>query len=186
MSERTRLANERMSITEACNQVGMDMFDNPGNYKFYCPFGHLYHRDGGLAKAFRVYMDENSAYCFACSMFFTPTKLLSLDKDISEEEAAQFILETTGYVEPDIETRWEAARAPLPLEIDTSGLSAALAIYCRRIEPSWDVLQFEDPQATVFRKCVELTSAVRTEEDVALWLEKTKEAMRKVLLDSAV
>lgn len=173
-----------MSIVDACNDIGMGIYDNPGNFKFHCPFGHLFHKDGGMAKSFRVYSESNSAYCFACDIYFTPTRLLAMANDRTEDEVAQDILIRSGYVEPDIESRWEAARALPATEIDTSGLATALAVYCRRIEPLWEVLQFEEPQATVFRKCVELTAAVHTEADVATWLEKTKAAMRKVLLDT--
>lgn len=186
MSELTTTANERMSIVDACNEVGMDVFSNAGNYKFHCPFGHLYHKDGGHAKSFRLYEDSNSAYCFACPMYFTPSKLIALDRDVSEDEAAQIILETTGYVAPALEDRWESARTVVQPPVDTSGLATALATYCRRIDPLWDVTQFDEPQATVFRRCVELTDTVRTEEDVTLWLEKTKAAMSKLLLDKHV
>lgn len=62
--ERIQLANERMSITQACRFIGMHLGDfEIASVKTYCPFGELLHEDGGRSKAFRVYPETNSAYC---------------------------------------------------------------------------------------------------------------------------
>lgn len=179
MSELTALANEKVSIVEVCNILGMEVFEG-GNFKFYCPFGHLFHKDGGASKAFKLYPESNSAYCFACPMYFTPTRLMGMDKSLEDEEAAEYLLQLVGYVPPTLDARWEDARTVV-VEIDTDGLSTALSLYCRRIDPDWETNQFEEPVATIFRKCIELTSRVRTDEDATLWLNQTKEVMRSHL-----
>jgi hypothetical protein len=175
------LANERMTIVDACNELGMDIYDfSISSLKVYCPFGHLYHSDGGTSKAMRIYPATNSAWCFAGCGYFTPVKLLSLDKGISEEEAAESILETTKYIPPDYESRWEAlVTAETPM--DTDALSDALKVACARLDPNWEAHQFEDAIATKLRKCLQLLSKVHTEEDATKWLTITKQIMRKAL-----
>ena len=83
------LANERITIIEACNMLGMDVHDfSIASLKVWCPFGHLYHSDGGTTKAMRIYPATNSAWCFACNLYFTPVKLIAMDRGIPDQQAA--------------------------------------------------------------------------------------------------
>lgn len=176
-----RLANERMSITWACREVGVEIPDfSIASLKTYCPWGHLTHADGGLSKALRVYPASNSAWCFDCREFFTPTKLIAKDRDISEEQAAEWILEVTGYVSPDYKSRWDAVTSD-KIAIDTDALAEALKIACARFDPDWEERQFEDEVSVKLRQCLSLLSKVRNQEDADKWLRVTKLAMQEVL-----
>lgn len=173
------LANERMSIFTACNKLGMDIPDYASvSMKLYCPFGHLFHADGGMSKAFRIYPGTNSAYCFASCGYFTPVRLIAMDKDVSNDEAAEMILLETNYVPPDYTSRW-AALTEETTQIDKDALANALKLACERIDPAWEIRQFEEPIAETFQKCLSLLTKVRTEEETSKWLAVTTEVMRK-------
>lgn len=175
------LANERTTITEACGIVGMSLPEwGITSAKMWCPFGDIYHHDGGMSKAFRVYPHDNTAYCFACSLFFTPVKLVAMSKGLSEADAAELLLELSNYVPPDIDSRWRAATESVePLK--TEYLAEALKVFCTRIDVDWEDKQFEDTIATRFRMCLGLLPRVHTEEEAAEWLSGTKKAMQHVL-----
>jgi len=175
------LANERMSIIEACNALGMDVFDfSVQSLKVYCPFGHLYHADGGSSKAMRIYPGTNSAWCFAGCGYFTPVKLIAMDRGITEVQAAESILEETNYVAPDYEARWKAL-TETTVTINTEDLTDALKVACARMAPDWEDRQFEDKVATKLRECLALLARLRTEEDARKWLSVSKQAMRQAL-----
>lgn len=172
------LANERMGIIDACNHIGMGV---SGGYsgKLYCPFGELFHADGGVSKAFRIY--EDSAYCFAESMYFTPVRLIARDRGISDLDAAEYILDVTGYVAPDIDSQWAAVTNTEEV-VNTDYLAEALKIYCQRICPDWEVRQFTESTSKKLTKCLELTDRVRTKDEVTQWLAVTKQVMAYELL----
>lgn len=175
------IANERMSIIEACNKLGMDVFEfSVASMKFYCPFGSLYHADEGRTKAMRIYPATNSAWCFACNLYFTPTRLLAMDRGITEQEAAESILDDTRYVAPDYESKWNALIAPVAA-VDTDDLAEALKVACRRIAPDWEERQFEEAVATKLRQCLSLLRKVKTDEDATKWLSTTKQVMQRAL-----
>lgn len=174
------LANERMSIVQACASLGMDIYDfSISSLKVYCPFGHLYHSDGGKSKAFRIYPASNSAWCFACNIYFTPVKLIAMDKGISELDAAEGILEATNYVAPDWESAWASVTAPRP--IDRDALTESLKTACARLDHDWETRQFEEPVALKLRQCLELLRKVQTEEDITKWTDITTRVMQKTL-----
>lgn len=176
------LALERMSIFDACNHIGMSIY--PGyRGKLYCPWGDLFHQDAGASKAFRVYQD--SAWCFAESMYFNSVKLIARDKDLSEVAAAEYILDITGYVPPDIESQWAAVTATVE-SVNPASYAEALKTYCKRISPDWEVRQFDPSVSTKLRKCLELTAQVHTEEEATKWLAVTKQVMAHELGDSHV
>jgi hypothetical protein len=176
--ERIQLANERMSITEACAYIGMG--DVSGLVKTYCPFGELMHEDGGRGKAFRVYPETNSAYCFACGRPYRPVSLIATDRDLTEHEAASLILEEVGYIPPDLDSMWAAASNDTPV-IDHNSLIAALKTACARIDPNWEERQLEPMVARVFSRCLAPLEKVTTEEEARQWLDVTKKAMHTVL-----
>lgn len=174
-----RLANERFTIVAALRMAGaVNASDFTG--KQYCPFGHMYHADGGYEKALRVYPGSNTAYCFAGCGYFSPVKLVAMAKDMEETEAADYILVITGYVAPTIDSLWEQATAET-IKIDRDALTEALKLACSRISPDWEERQFDDDVATRFRQCLSLLPKVHTEQEAAQWLSATKKIMKKAL-----
>lgn len=175
------LANGRMTIIEACAEVGSDISDfTYGSIKTYCPFGSVFHMDGGTSKTFRVYPDTNTAHCFAGCGFFTPTRLLAKALDIPETDAAESILMKTNYVAPDYLSRWEAATAT-GTEVDRDGLSEALIVACLRMDKDWEIKQFDDSVSSSLRRVLGLLPKVNTSDDATRWLSVAKEFMRRAL-----
>ena len=177
------LANSRMTIATACTLAGMDV-DEHYTGKLYCPFGEIFHLDGGSSKAFRVYSGDNSAWCFAGCGYFTPVRMVAKVKDFSDAEAAQWILDQTNYVPPDYESQWAALMAA-PVLVDTDGLSAALMVSCARVDPRWEDRQFDPDIAASLRRCLEMLPKVKTPDDATQWLSVTKQFMHRALGDSS-
>ena len=178
------IANERMTIIQAYNESAEHVPDfEYGSIKIHCPFGHLYHADGGTSKAFKIYPGTNSAWCFAGCGYFTPVKLLAWLKGVEEDEAAEIILDMTNYVAPDIDSRWNAL-VDTPPSVDTDALADALKVACQRMAKDWEMLQFDEVVSVKLRQCLGLLSKVATDEDATKWLNATKEIMRKVLGES--
>lgn len=176
-----QLANERMSIIDACNELGMDVFDfSVASLKVHCPFEQISHPDGGQSKAMRIYPGTNSAWCFACQQYFTPVKLIAMDKDISEQEAAMYILDKTNYVAPDYLSQWEALTEQ-KIELDTDALAEALKVACRRMTPDWEERQFDDDVSNKLRRCLGMLPKLKTPEDASKWLVVAKQAMSQTL-----
>lgn len=173
-----KLANELMTIYEACIEVGMG--DVSGMAKTYCPFGSVFHADGGRSRAFKVYPETNSSYCFACQKVYDPVGLIATEKDISYRAAAELILEMKAYVSPDYETRWDALTQET-VQVDVEALQDALRIACARMVPDWATRQFEDRVATKLTQCLGLARKVKNDEDGRKWLDMTKQAMRQAL-----
>jgi hypothetical protein len=175
------LANSRMSITRVCNMLGVSVGDfTYGSIKTYCPFGQIWHTDGGTSKAFRIYAATNSCYCFAGCGMFTPVTLLAKARDQSPAEVAEWILAETGYVPPDYVSQWEALTSA-PTEVDRDALSEALKYACAGMDPAWEDKQFEQPVAATFTACLALLPKVTTASEATTWLAATKTAMRRVL-----
>lgn len=177
------IANEVVSIIVACNLIGMDLPEDIGlrrSTKLYCPFGPLYHSDQGIDRAFRIYIDTNSAWCFAGCGYFTPVRLVAHAWDLALKTAAVELLDRVGYRPLTLAEAWSKAsqREDPP---DTTNLREALQTYCRRICPSWETVQFTPAVASALSKCLDLLDRVHTEEDAQEWLEGTKALMRRVL-----
>lgn len=176
------IANSHMTITAACREAGVDIPDfGASSIKTYCPFGEVMHNDGGTSKAFRVYPDTNTAYCFAGCGRYTPVTLLAASKDISPEEAAEMILERVGYVQPSYEDRWKALMGSVG--VDREGLAEALRVACSAMTPKWELAQFEDRVADTFRKCADILPRIHDEDAARTWLTKSKQVMFHVLGD---
>lgn len=177
---RIQIANDSMSINAACAEAGLDVADyGYGSIKSYCPFSFL-HTDGGASKAFRVYSATNSAYCFAGCGRFTPVTMIATAKDMSSEDAADWILTKVGYVEENYQDQWDAlVKDPPPPDRDS--LTEALKLACARMDSRWEDRQFEDEVARRFVACLALLPKVNTAEDATTWLNVTKQAMSRVL-----
>jgi hypothetical protein len=177
-------ANEHVSIITVCQMLGIELPDDltfSRGIKVGCPFGALYHSDGGVAPAMRVYQETNSAYCFSCSAYFTPVNLTAQALDVDRRTAALNLLDRIGHRTADPLTVWEQARKYEP-DPDKALLADALKTYCRRIDSGWTTRQFEPKVATALTRCLSILDLVHSSEDVTLWLTRCKKAMTQVLL----
>lgn len=175
-------ANERVSIVLASQLVGIDIEDGRvvGSTKTYCPFGRFYHSDGGKEPALRIYPDSNSAYCFSCKKYFSPTSLVSDAWDISKRRAAQELLDRVGYKPLTAAELWEGVQEK-ELEPDTTMLSMALTTYCKRIDSEWQKHQFHPKVSEVLDRCLSALDKVTTEQEAEEWLLTCKKVMSRVL-----
>lgn len=177
------IANDIVPIITACKLIGMSLPEDVGyrrSTKLYCPFGELYHVDQGVDRAFRIYIDSNSAFCFAGCGFFTPVSLAALAWDLDHWTAATEILDRVGHRPLSLAEAWaKASRWEEPPD-DTS-LREALQTYCRRVCPNWDQLQFAPAVATTLTRCLDLLDRVHNEADAREWLDGTKALMGRVL-----
>ncbi len=178
------LANEHVPIVTACRLVGVDLPEDGGlarSRKTFCPFGELYHSDGGAEPAMRIYPDSNSAWCFRCAAYLTPVKLAAQAWDQDWATAAAVLLDRIGYRPPSLAERWAAAVAVVPAP-DTTLLAEALKVYCARHDPQWSTDQFAPDVAGQLARCLTLLDRVGDDEDAARWLAGTKRAMRAFLI----
>lgn len=180
---RYALANDHSDILVVARMIGMVVpdFSYAASIKLYCPFGDVSHADGGTSKAFRIYPETNSAYCFACGEHFSPVKLLATARDLPLAEAADTLLEIAGVTEEGTEERWQQLLSEQDSPINTAELAEALKVYCSRVDPAWDERQFDPAVAETFQRCLELLGSVRTPADVTQWLGATKQVMAKRL-----
>lgn len=149
----------------------------PAGYgKTYCPFGGIYHKD---TRVMSIFEDTNSAYCFLSCGYLTPVRLIEMSKDLTREEAITFAFDHVGYKEPSPEERWDELMSP-KFVVDKESLEAALKIYCARIIPDWEVLQFEPKAALLLERCLSALNRVRTSENADKWLVAAKAAMARV------
>lgn len=174
------LANELFKIEDACRYLGMDIYGGTDRVKYWCPFGDVFHSDGGRTKAFRLYSNTNSAYCWACGMYFTPVRLMALHLDIEETEAVTWILDHVGYVEPTYQAQWDAIITKED-SVDYDGLTEALKIACARMVPDWEDRQFEPAVAAKLTACLTALKKVSNDEEARKWMSVVKAAMAQVL-----
>lgn len=177
------IANEKVSITTVCQMLGMFVPElyYLSSLKLHCPFGDVSHADGGQARAFRVYPEDNTAFCFACGIFFTPVRLLAMARDLSVEEAAEVLLEEAGYQPEDPDDRWALLLQSTEEPVSQLELAEALKIFCARVDPSWEERQFDTAIAVRFQQCLDLLSGVKNGADSKKWLAGTKQVMITIL-----
>lgn len=173
-------ANERVSIVKVCRLIGMDVFEGASG-KFRCPFGDFNHSDGGTAKAFRIYTETNSAYCFSCRAYLTPVNLYAQAKDLRRKDAALLLLEEVGWKPVSHAQRWAELVSPREESVDVSMLALALRTYCARVCPEWDELQLNPDIGGLLSRGLGLLDRVRTAEEAEQWLETCKTVMRSKL-----
>ena len=179
------LANQEVSILVACQVVGMELRDEISEQrssKVHCPFGHLYHSDGGVDAAMRIYPDTNSAWCFSCSYYYTPVKLVARAFDTDQRTAANLLLDRIGYRSPDPRDVWHDV-VDQAVPPDRLLLAEALKIFCRRVDPQWSARQYEPRCAGVLRRCLGLLDQVHTDGDAEQWLAGCKIVMLRLLQD---
>jgi hypothetical protein len=177
-------ANERVSIVTVCQMLDVDVPDDLGSrssYKIHCPFGTIYHSDHGISPAMRIYPDSNSAYCFSCAAYYTPVSLAAKGLDIDWRTAAAQLLDRIGYRPLDLAEVWQQVKEYTP-EPDRALLADALKTFCRRIDPAWSARQFDPQIAATLTRCLSILDLVSTPEEVTLWLDSCKIAMRCALI----
>jgi hypothetical protein len=177
------VANEQVAITTVLAMVGVEVGHEVGSgrsRKLHCPFGAVYHSDGGVDPAMRVYPDSNSAYCFSCAAYYSPVSLAVKALDLDPVTAATRLLERAGIKPLDLAAAWAKAQHYEP-PMDMALLADALKTYCRRITPDWGSRQFDAPVAATLTRCLGLLELVHSPQDAALWLHGCKAAMRHTL-----
>lgn len=176
------VANEKVPIVTVCRLFGVELPDEIGGRsgKVRCPFGEIYHSDGGISPAMRIYPDTNSAYCFSCAAHYTPVSLAARAMDCDQRSAALRLLDRIGYRPMNLAEQWQQASRYQPTP-DRALLADALKTYCRRIDVRWPARQFEPPVAAVLTRCLNLLDLVKSGDDVTLWLQGCKQAMRQAL-----
>ena len=175
------LANTRISIITACRLVGMDIGDEVGygrSRKLHCPFGPIYHTDQGVDPAMRIYPETNHAYCFACTMSFTPVWLVAQAWGLSPAAAAVNLLDRSGYRAASLRETFAAASAWTPRPEPTL-LCEALKTYCRRIHPAWEDIQFSADVAGTLARCLAPVDLVTTPAQADQWLSACKLIMAR-------
>lgn len=177
-------ANEIVAIETVLTMAGVEL--NEGNRgKIHCPFGYMYHSDGGLEATVRVYSETNSARCFRCNTSYSPVWLGVMMWGGTSKEVAWKLLELSGFKLPTFEELWTEYTTP-KIEIpDTTMLAMALKTYCARVCPSWTIKQFDTDVSSMLSKCLSALNVVLSEEDAEKWLEICKKVMIKVLGDSS-
>lgn len=173
-------ANEYVSISDVLVSLNVFVPLTLDNKKVLCPFG-FYHSDGGTAKAMRIYVSTNSAYCFSCSKSYRPVTLAAAAWGCSWQQAADRLLETAGYKPKTLKERWADATTPEVKEIDLISLSDALKMYCSAVSPDWRRQQYDAVVAAKLDVCLSLLPRIKTSADSVKWLEACKAAMRQVL-----
>jgi hypothetical protein len=177
------VANEKVPIATVLRLFGADApedVETASSRKISCPFGTVYHSDGGVAAAMRVYPESNSAYCFSCGVYYTPVSLAARALDTNRQTAALHLLDHVGLRPQDPFEAFQSAASYEPTP-DITLLAEALKTYCRRVDPAWPNRQFEPEVAAMLTRCLGLLELVGSAEAVLLWLERCKEAMRSVL-----
>jgi hypothetical protein len=178
------VANEKVSIVTACRLFGVELPEGVASggrsRKVHCPFGEIYHSDGGIAPAMRIYPDTNSAYCFSCAAYWTPVALAAKAMDSDRTSAALRLLDHVGYRPLSMAEQWRQVTEHQP-ELDKALLADALKTYCRRIDARWSSRQFEPAVAAVLTRCLALLDLVESGDDVELWLERCKTVMARTL-----
>lgn len=170
---RIQIANDLTSIFTAMRMCDMEVpeFDY-GTVKVYCPFDE--------EKAFRVYGATNSAYCFACLRRYTPVTLIAEHRGVSDQEAADLLLEHSGWSPPTPEARWDSIMTE-EFDLDRASEGEALKMFCGRVDPQWPTRQFEPAVAARLSQCLALLDKILSADDLALWRERTRIIMKNTL-----
>jgi hypothetical protein len=172
------LANRVVPMATACRLAGLDVPPIRSNgTKIHCPFGELYHPDGGREPAMRVWSDH--AWCFSCSEWFGPVKITSRLWDVTEEQAAVRLLDEVGYRPASYAQLWATAAAPTAP--DVNALAQALGNFCAAQEPKWTDRQLEPPVAEYLSRCYALLGMVTDESEAEQWLRSSKQVMAAIL-----
>lgn len=177
-------ANENISIIDVLTSLGIhvQIANSSGtSRKIHCPFGELYHSDSGLEKTMRVFKQTNSAYCFRCNQSYDPVSLAAAVWDTSRHAAALRLLEDSDFKPKSLEERWDDAVSTPTIAVDLLSLADALKTFCSGISQDWVTRQLDQGVGEKLNACLELLTAVKTDEDAVKWLAVCKQVMQKTL-----
>lgn len=178
------LANTSVKITDVLASIGIyvpAVTSNGTSRKISCPFGPVYHSDGGLEKTMRVFHASNSCYCFRCTKRYDPVSLTAEANDCSFYNAAMMLLDQVDLAPKSIEQRWAEVLQPEIKEVDLIALADALKMYCSRICSNWITRQLDPDVGVKLNMCLELLPSVKSEQDAVKWLQVCKQAMNQTL-----
>jgi hypothetical protein len=187
MSGIVEQADEQVSIITVCQLIGMDEVADEGGRatKYHCPFAEFYHNNP-TEKAFRVYPETNSAFCFGGCGFFSPVMLyakandfVTKDDKLRLRDAANALMKVVGYAEPSTSS-WDALANPKPPAVNTAALGKALEMFTRRTlaeNPQADPLA----AAEIFAKMENILPSVKSAEDATKWMDVGQQAIRIAL-----
>lgn len=178
------LANTTVKITDVLASIGIfvpAVASNGTSKKISCPFGGIYHSDGGMEKTMRVFHASNSVFCFRCTKRYDPVSLTAELNDCSFFNAAMMLLEDADLAPKSLEQRWAEAVRPEIKELDLIALADALKIYCSGICSTWVTRQLDPEVGQKLNACLELLPSVKSSEGADKWLTVCKQVMRKVL-----
>jgi hypothetical protein len=149
--------------------------------KVSCPFGPLYHRDGGLEPSFRVYYRTNTGFCFAGCGYFTPASLYAQIMGVSLGDASQALGEQWGLTRPDPQEDLERALQAPTEPVDTRALNQALTTYLQRVDSTWGKDWLLPDVSQALSHCLHYLLYVSTQDDATRWLETSKSVMLRVI-----
>ena len=165
-----QIANEQVPMADVLKWCGVDATLKPRRMTAACP-------SCGQADVLRIFGDR--AWCFGESRMYRPADLLAVHWKTDREHAAARALKQVGYVPAGYAFLWdEAARPPEP---NRDMLAESLRVWCSANCRDWAVAQYDPRVAGKLAQCLALLAKVHTDSECALWREKCKEAMRKVL-----
>lgn len=161
------------------------------SWKFHCPF-EAEHMDQGIDKTARYYGSTDTAYCFAGHDALNPVRIIARLEGLSYQEAATKILEDRGLLNKKKQTYQERMEEALSISksllvSDPSDAIAALRLSVTRDLPEYTSRQFDADIRERWIKCASvLQDAIEshgglTPEQVSLWLQTSKEYIRKGL-----
>lgn len=183
------LANTHVRIEQAVAWAGGGEIPTveTGSLKVHCPFGPVYHADGGAEPALRVYPGPNNAWCFACSEFYTPVRICALAWGMPYDQVAVELLRRAGHKPVTYAQHWQSVLAP-QADLGREDLAEALRCWLAERFPDWADLQFQPAVARYLARCLGLLESVSTPADCGKWLEGCKQVMetacRKVAQDT--
>ncbi len=188
----TGAADEQVPIALAARMIGVQGLGEEGDTgrasrKLRCPFGEIYHSDGGAEPSLRLYPETNHAHCFAGCGTWGPVALLVAAWDVSPRTAARELLGAAGLTYSSNWGRltWEDATT-VDLPIDRTQLAEALKTFCHRIDPDFRTRQYDPVVAGFLSRCLGLLPGVATDGAVQAWMTGCKEVMRRVLAERPV
>lgn len=180
------VCDERVDLVLVLTQLGVEISHPPEgtSLKVFCPFSFL-HEDGGAAPALRVY-STNTAFCFAEDLFFTPSSLAAVARDVTRREAAEQLLEEAGIPSSsDYRERFEQvvrqAEAPLP---DIGSLQQALRASVA-LHPQYRARQYDPDVLQAWDAYLQLAARVGDEAKARSWLSTCRSHLIRLLESSA-
>lgn len=170
-------ANSKVTIESVLQIAGVEL---TGRSKVLCPWTML-HSDS--KPAFKIFGNTNTGRCFSCQRSYSPVTLAAQVWECSFKDAAIRLLDTIDDAPKTLRERWAELEKEEDLPVvDVESLAEALRVYCSRISPDWHASRLSF--AGNLNRCFQLLPAVKTEEDVMLWLAGSKEYMRKVIVEA--